>query len=142
LSQETELEAVQLTDVVSHTAKIVSSFVANNTIPPEGLPKVIESVFNAMSDLSEPNKIVERPKPAVDIKKSVLPDYIVCLEDGKRLTMLKRHLMASYRMTPDQYRARWGLPNTYPMVAPNYAKTRSELAKASGLGSNTQRTPA
>jgi predicted transcriptional regulator len=134
LSQTTEPTLLQSNDIIGYTAEIVSNFVANNTVAPEGLPKVIQDVYNAISNLGESKKPVAPPKPAVDVKKSVFPDYLVCLEDGKRLSMLKRHLMASYQMTPDQYRAKWGLPSTYPMVAPKYADTRSRLAKESGLG--------
>jgi predicted transcriptional regulator len=134
LSQTVEPAQLQSDDIIGYTAEIVSSFVANNTIATEGLPQVIQDVYRAISNLGEPEKLVEPPKPAVDVKKSVFPDYLVCLEDGKRLSMLKRHLMASYQMTPDQYRAKWALPSTYPMVAPNYAETRSRLARESGLG--------
>jgi predicted transcriptional regulator len=134
LSQTAEQILLQSNDIIAYTAEIVSSFVANNTIETEGLPKVIQDVYRAIFNLGEPEKPIAPSKPAVDVKKSVFPDYLVCLEDGKRMSMLKRHLMASYQMTPDQYRAKWGLPSTYPMVAPKYAETRSRLAKESGLG--------
>jgi predicted transcriptional regulator len=116
------------------TAHIVSSYVSRNQIELEDLPALVRSVWQALANLGKDTKESERPIPAVEIKKSVFPDYIVCLEDGMHLTMLKRHLMTSYNMTPDQYRAKWQLPPTYPMVAPNYAKQRSELAKQMGLG--------
>ena len=116
------------------TAQIVSAHVANNPVQPDALPALIQSVFKTLAgagkDTPEPVKL----EPAVPIKRSVFPDHIVCLEDGKKLKMLKRHLATSYAMTPQQYRERWGLPHDYPMVAPDYAKHRSALAKEIGLG--------
>jgi predicted transcriptional regulator len=116
------------------TAQIVSAHVANNPVQPDALPGLIQSVFKTLAgagkDTPEPVKL----EPAVPIKKSIFPDHIVCLEDGKKLKMLKRHLATSYNMTPQQYRERWGLPHDYPMVAPDYAKHRSALAKEIGLG--------
>jgi predicted transcriptional regulator len=111
---------------------------ANNTVPAIEIPALIERVYKSLSglgtDTPAPSNNSERPQPAVPIRKSVMPDYIICLEDGKKLKMLKRHLKTAYSMTPEQYRERWGLPSDYPMVAPNYAKTRSRLAKDIGLG--------
>jgi predicted transcriptional regulator len=122
-------------DLTELTVKIVSAYVSNNNLPVSEIPTVIRSVRDALTTANQPPaEPVEELKPAVPIKKSVTADYIVCLEDGKRLKMLKRHLMSSYNMTPDQYRAKWGLPTDYPMVAPNYAKSRSELALKLGLG--------
>ncbi len=123
--------------VLQFTAQIVSSHIAKNPLPPAAVPGLIQQVYQALTNVGQ--KIVAEVKlePAVPIKKSVFPDYIVCLEDGQKLKMLKRHLMSSYGMTPDIYRERWGLPYDYPMVAPNYAKHRSTLAKSIGLG----RTP-
>lgn len=126
-------------EVLTLTADIVSSHVANNTVAVSDLPSLIENVYAALSKLDgivEP----EKPKlePAVSIRASVKPDYIVCLEDGKKLKMLKRHLMTHYSMTPAEYRSKWGLPADYPMVAPNYALQRQQLAKKIGLG--TKRT--
>ncbi len=122
-------------DLTELTVKIVSAYVSNNNLPVSEIPTVIRSVRDALTTANQPPaEPTEELKPAVPIKKSVTADYIVCLEDGKRLKMLKRHLMSSYNMTPDQYRAKWSLPADYPMVAPNYAKSRSELALKLGLG--------
>jgi predicted transcriptional regulator len=125
--------------MLSLTAQIVASHVANNAIEPAALPSLIRDVFRALSTLgqaSAPAPAEKKPAPqaAVPWKKSVFPDYIICLEDGKKLKMLKRHLKTAYDLTPDAYRERWGLPAEYPMVAPNYAHHRSSLAKKSGLG--------
>jgi len=116
------------------TAEIVAAHVSNNTLPAADLPQLIAQVHASLSDTGRSVSIEERPAPAVPIKKSVMPDHIVCLEDGKKLKMLKRHLKTAYDLTPEQYRERWGLPADYPMVAPNYAKKRSALAKEIGLG--------
>jgi predicted transcriptional regulator len=116
------------------TTQIVSAHVSNNSIPAEGLPALIQSVFKTLGGTGVSGAPPEKPKPAVPVKSSVFPDYIVCLEDGKKLKMLKRHLATSYQLTPAQYRERWGLPASYPMVAPNYAARRSALAKNLGLG--------
>ena len=122
------------------TARIVSAHAANNEVKPDALSFVIRAVYEALSTIDKPPAAVpaERPAPFVPIRKSVFPDYIICLEDGKRLKMLKRHLATSYNLTPGEYREKWGLDKTYPMVAPNYAERRSELAKQIGLG--TRRT--
>jgi hypothetical protein len=117
------------------TAQIVAAYVGNNTVATTELSNVLATVFHGLSNLGA-GGMGERPEPAVSPKKSVFPDYIVCLEDGKKLKMLKRHLKTSYNMTPDQYRDRWSLPADYPMVAPNYAKQRSRLAKQIGLGTS------
>ncbi len=125
------------TDAVELAAQIVSAHVSNNTVEAAALPALIQEVYKALSGLKggvSEAAATEKPVPAVPIKKSVYPDYIVCLEDGKKLKMLKRHLQSSYNMTPDQYRERWGLPRDYPMVAPSYAERRSDLAKEIGLG--------
>ncbi|HLY55369.1 MAG TPA: MucR family transcriptional regulator [Stellaceae bacterium] len=118
------------------TAHIVGAYVANNSLSASALPELIRSVHSALSGLrvAPATEPVATQLPAVPVRKSVHPDYIVCLEDGKKLKMLKRHLMTAYGMTPDQYRAKWKLPDSYPMVAPNYASQRSTLAKAIGLG--------
>lgn len=113
---------------------IVAAYVANNTIPKENLPALIANIFQSLAQTGRQAAPVEELKPAVPIKRSVLPDHIVCLEDGKTFKSLKRHLMSRYNMTPQEYREKWGLPHDYPMVAPNYAQARSELAKRSGLG--------
>ncbi|MEM7743440.1 MAG: MucR family transcriptional regulator [Pseudomonadota bacterium] len=128
-------ENIDRADLLALTSDIVSAHVSNNSVPPGELPNLIETVFGTLSGLSSPQ---EEPKvelkPAVNPKKSVTDDYIICLEDGKQLKMLKRHLKTAYDMTPEEYRAKWGLPHDYPMVAPNYAKKRQELAKKIGLG--------
>jgi predicted transcriptional regulator len=116
------------------TAEIVSSHVSNNSTGPESLPDLIQSVFDKLTALTSDEPAPTELTPAVPIKKSVTDDYIVCLEDGKKLKMLKRHLMTAYDMTPEQYRAKWGLKADYPMVAPSYARKRQELAKKIGLG--------
>ncbi|MEO1328983.1 MAG: MucR family transcriptional regulator [Pseudomonadota bacterium] len=130
--------AADVTELLTLTSEIVSSHVSNNPVAQSDLPSLIKSVFDTLHDLSsdEPEQPVEELKPAVPIKKSVTDDYIVCLEDGKKLKMLKRHLKSAYNMTPEEYRARWGLPPEYPMVAPSYAQKRQELAKKIGLGRN------
>ncbi len=117
------------------TADIVSAHVSNNSVAPSELPGLITNVFNSLAGLGgAPAAPAEKPVPAVSIRSSIKQDHIVCLEDGKKLKMLKRHLMTHYGMTPDDYRAKWGLPNDYPMVAPDYAETRRKLALAIGLG--------
>src|ERR1700709_475448 len=122
-------------EILALTAEIVSAHVASNSVGPEALPDLIRDVYRAMTSLgATPALPTERPEPAVPVKKSVFPDYIVCLEDGKKLKMLKRHLMSAYNMTPDQYRERWTLGPEDPMVARNYAQHRSTLAKTIGLG--------
>ena len=122
-------------DLLMYTTEIVSAYFTNNTVASDDIPKVIENVFQSLSNVNAESSILaDRPQPAVPIKRSVTPDYIVCLEDGKKLKMLKRHLKTAYNMTPEEYRERWGLPADYPMVAPNYAARRSELAKDIGLG--------
>jgi predicted transcriptional regulator len=123
------------------TANIVTSFVANNKLTPEQLVDLIRAVHKTMGGLSQGNedKIQEKPKPAVPVNKSIHSDYIICLEDGKKLKMLKRYLRSTYNMSPDEYRRRWGLPADYPMVAPSYAAKRSEFAKRIGLGLGVRR---
>lgn len=121
-------------ELIHNTTKIVSSFVANNSLPASELPGLIKSVADTFRNLETTESVPEPKKPAVPVKKSVQPDYIICLEDGKKLKMLKRHLRTAYDMSPDEYRERWGLASNYPMVAPNYAKQRSKLAKKIGLG--------
>jgi predicted transcriptional regulator len=123
------------TDYLALAAQIVSAHVGHNATPAIELPALIQTVHAALTALGNAAAAeAPRAEPAVPIKKSVFPDYIVCLEDGKKLKMLKRHLQTAYGMTPDQYRTKWGLPATYPLVAPNYAEHRSALAKSIGLG--------
>jgi predicted transcriptional regulator len=118
----------------------VAAHLSNNNVPSAELPQLIREVYHALAMARTGGPApAARPEPAVSVKKSVTPDYIVCLEDGKKLKMLKRHLRTSYDMSPEQYRDRWNLPADYPMVAPNYAKQRSKLAKAIGLGTRPRR---
>ncbi|WP_341906756.1 MucR family transcriptional regulator [Sandarakinorhabdus limnophila] len=127
------------TELLALTADIVASHFAKNTVAPAEMPGVIESVYATLARLGTPVVVpVPKQEPAVSIRSSIKPDHIVCLEDGKKLKMLKRHLMTRYGMTPDDYRTKWGLPGDYPMVAPNYAEQRRTLAKSIGLG--TKRT--
>jgi len=122
------------TDVLELTAQIVSAHVSHNSVTPEGLPSLIQDVYRTLLGVGKEPARPARPEPAVPVKKSVFADHIVCLEDGKELKMLKRHLKTSFNLTPEQYRERWELPANYPMVAPNYARQRSNLAKKIGLG--------
>ena len=127
--------------LLSLTTEIVAAHVGNNTVPIADLSQLIEQVYKTLVNTgTEQPPAVERPQPATPIKKSVTPDYIVCLEDGKKLKMLKRHLKTAYNMTPEEYRERWQLPSDYPMVAPNYARQRSNLAKEIGLGTRARRS--
>jgi predicted transcriptional regulator len=124
-------------ELLALTAKIVSAHVSNNNVEAGQLPALIHNIFQTLAGIGNeppPPAAAERRQPAVPVKKSVFADHIVCLEDGKKLKMLKRHLKTAYDLTPDQYRERWGLPADYPMVAPNYASHRSNLAKKIGLG--------
>lgn len=138
---ENELEMHET--LITLTADIVAAHVSNNSVAVSDIPSLIENVHRALNGLSAGEVAVEAelPEPAVSIRASIKPDYIVCLEDGKKLKMLKRHLMTHYNMTPDEYRARWNLPADYPMVAPNYAATRRELAKKIGLGRKPGKRP-
>lgn len=122
-------------ELLQLTSEIVAAHVSNNSVPSSELSGLIEQVYRTLESVGktvEPEE--DKPIPAVPVKKSINPDYLVCLEDGKKLKMLKRHLKTAYDMTPDEYRERWGLPADYPMVAPNYARQRSKLAKDIGLG--------
>jgi predicted transcriptional regulator len=130
-----DTEDSNASDFLSITGQIVSAYFSNNAVPASEVPAMIKSVHNALSNLaSSGGEIVTSQKPAVPVKKSVTADYIVCLEDGKRLKMLKRYLRSNYKLTPEEYRAKWSLPRDYPMVAPNYAAQRSAFAKKIGLG--------
>ncbi len=124
------------TELVDMTADIVSAYVGNNIVGSAELPTLIQQVYSALQDAtrSEPEERSEPLKPAVNPKKSVFPDYIICLEDGKQFKSLKRHLRTHYDLSPEDYRDKWDLPKDYPMVAPNYAAARSQLAKNMGLG--------
>ena len=127
--------------LITLTADIVAAHVSNNSVAVNDLPQLIANVHGALAGLGGASNVPEaKPEPKVPIRSSIKPDYIVCLEDGKRLKMLKRHLMTHYSMTPDQYRQKWGLASDYPMVAPNYAEQRRMLAKAIGLGTKRRKT--
>jgi predicted transcriptional regulator len=123
------------------TADIVAAHVSNNSVAVNDLPNLIQNVHSALSSISSNGSAPEpKPEPKVSIRSSVKPDYIVCLEDGKKQKMLKRHLMTNHGMTPDEYRQKWGLAGDYPMVAPNYAEQRRTLAKSIGLGTKRRKT--
>lgn len=128
------MNEVNSNEILNLTTDIVTAHVSNNAVASDDVPAIIEAIYATLSRLSNPEKLAEKQEPAVSIRASIKPDYIVCLEDGKKLKMLKRHLMANYNMTPAEYRAKWNLPHDYPMVAPNYAAVRRKLAKAIGLG--------
>lgn len=124
-------------ELLRMAVEVVSAYVGNNTLPASQIPDVIQTVHASLAALDDGpsgDAKAEAQKPAVPIRKSVTPEHIVCLEDGKKLKMLKRHLRTNYNMTPDEYRAKWNLPPDYPMVAPDYARQRSEFAKKIGLG--------
>jgi predicted transcriptional regulator len=123
-------------ELIEMTTDIVSAYIGNNAIAAADLPSLIQSVHRALAEISsgEVTTSSEPQEPAVSVKKSITPDFLICLEDGRKFKSLKRHLRTKYDMSPDEYRAKWGLPRDYPMVAPNYAKARSELAKQMGLG--------
>ena len=127
--------------LITLTADIVAAHVSNNSVGVNDLPQLISNVHGALATLTGTSAAPEiRQEPKVSVRASIKPDYIVCLEDGKRLKMLKRHLMTHYQMTPDQYRRKWGLNTDYPMVAPNYAEQRRALAKSIGLGTKRRKT--
>lgn len=130
-----DLELNMKETLITLTSDIVAAHLSNNDVAVADVPGLITNVYTALANLGEAPVIEEaKPQPAVAIRNSVKPDYIVCLEDGKKLKMLKRYLRTNYNMTPEEYRARWGLPADYPMVAPNYAEKRRDLAKKIGLG--------
>ena len=130
-------------ELLRMTAEVVSAYVSNNTLATGQLGDVIQSVYNSLRGLE--GHVAEPPaeplRPAVPIRKSVTPEFLICLEDGKKFKSLKRHLRTKYNMSPEEYRAKWGLPKDYPMVAPNYAKARSDLAKQMGLGQGGRQAP-
>jgi predicted transcriptional regulator len=124
-------------DILLITSDIVSAYVANHQVAPESIPEIVNIVFQSLKAIRSGSHVApEGKQPAVPIAKSVTPDYIICLEDGKQLKMLKRHLRSAYNMSPEEYRRRWNLPPNYPMVAPNYAEVRSRYARDLGLGKN------
>lgn len=128
-------------NILELATEIVSAHVSNNQTDPALIPALIRDIYQALKTADQPQNEPEKLQPAVPVKRSVFPDYIVCLEDGKKLKMLKRHLQSAYGITPEQYRERWGLPADYPMVAPNYAERRSTLAREIGLGRKIHATP-
>ncbi|MEN8236341.1 MAG: MucR family transcriptional regulator [Pseudomonadota bacterium] len=131
---------VTTSELLSLTTEIVASYVSNSNVEAADLPTFVQKVYASLTDLATGKAYsASRPEPAVSIKKSIAEDYIICLEDGKKLKMLKRHLKSAYNMTPEQYRERWGLAPDYPMVAPSYARQRSELAKTIGLGTKRRK---
>ena len=130
-----DLEIEMKETLITLTSDIVAAHLSNNNVDVDTVPVLITKVYHALAGLGEqPVVVEERPEPAVSIRASIKPDYIVCLEDGKKLKMLKRYLRTNFNMTPEDYRALWGLPADYPMVAPNYAEKRRDLAKKIGLG--------
>ncbi len=143
MSDSSENPTIAHDKLLSMAAQIVAAYVSHNSLPAQQLPEIIQTVYGALNDqqngTATAQEVVreEAQKPAVPVRKSITPDYIVCLEDGKKLKMLKRHLRANYGMTPEEYRAKWGLAPDYPMVAPNYARQRSDFAKKIGLGRAT-----
>jgi len=130
-------------DILSLTADIAAAYVSNNSVAASEVPNVIQTIYRALGTLGKADlqPVAEARKPAVPIRKSITPDYLISLEDGKSYKSLKRHLRTEYNMSPDDYRAKWGLPKDYPMVAPDYAKARSELAKQMGLGQGGRQAP-
>jgi predicted transcriptional regulator len=136
-------EETPAAELLGLTAEIVAAHVSNNPVALADLPNLIQEVYRTLASVGQPvvKPQPDRPQPAVPIKKSITPDYLICLEDGKKLKMLKRHLQTSYGMTPEQYRERSGLGSDYPMVAPNYAQHRSSLAKKIGLGTKPRGRP-
>lgn len=136
-------DIIDPTETLALTADIVSAFVSNNSVPAEQLQDLLQSTFHTLNSLSGTTKEEEvQQKPAVPVKKSITDDYLICLEDGKKLKMLKRYLRTQYNLSPEEYRRKWNLPADYPMVAPNYAKRRSEFAKQIGLGTQGGRKAA
>src|SRR5262245_37643051 len=132
---ENTKEKTNAGDLLRMTAEVAAAYVGNNSLPAAQLPEVIRTIYSSISALDGGTPVgTNGAKPIVPVKKSIAPDYIICLEDGKKLKMLKRHLRTSYGMTPEEYRIKWGLPADYPMVAPNYAAQRSAFAKKIGLG--------
>ncbi|MFC3051172.1 MucR family transcriptional regulator [Kordiimonas pumila] len=131
---DNSLDLIPSNDMLGLAADIVTAYVSNNTVTSDELPEVIKTVYSTLYTLGTVTNVPETLKPAIPIKKSYTDDYIICLEDGKKLKMLKRYLRTHYDMTPEEYRARWDLPPDYPMVAPSYATKRSEFAKKIGLG--------
>jgi predicted transcriptional regulator len=142
MAQNSENQSFKSDDILRLATEIVAAYVSNNPLPVSEVPAMIKSVHSTLGGLggTSQGEVQTAQKPAVPIKRSVTPDHIICLEDGKKLKMLKRYLRSNYNMTPEEYRAKWGLPADYPMVAPNYAAQRSEFAKKIGLGRTASST--
>jgi predicted transcriptional regulator len=133
-------DKIEANELLALTTDIVAAHVSNNEVPVADLPNLINQVYGSLAQLGGAVPAAQdKPSPAVAVRKSVTPDFIICLEDGKKLKMLKRHIKTRYNLTPEEYREKWGLPADYPMVAPNYASQRSELAKKIGLGTKRSR---
>ncbi len=141
MSSESEAQELSSQDVLRLSAEIVAAFVSHNVLQPSSIAEVVRSVHDALTGLSQPAAVLpaQKQKPATPVSRSIQPDYIVCLEDGAKLKMLKRYLRSRYDMSPEEYRRKWGLPADYPMVAPNYAARRSDFAKKIGLGRGVRR---
>ncbi len=140
MSEQKTSSAAERADLLQMTSEMVAAYLGNHTVPAKDVPSVINQVFSTLEQLNGGGTKQTRAratKSAVPVKRSVTPEYLVCLEDGKKLKMLKRHLRTNYNMTPEEYRSKWGLPVDYPMVAPNYAAQRSAFAKKIGLGKNS-----
>ncbi|WP_169543553.1 MucR family transcriptional regulator [Sneathiella aquimaris] len=135
-------EKIEKMELLALTTDIVTSHLSRNTLETAEISSLIREVYSTLANVGTSEPISDRPQPAISIRKSIQPDYIVCLEDGKKLKMLKRHLKTAYNMTPEEYRQRWGLPSDYPMVAPNYANQRRNLAKKIGLGTRRKKAAA
>ena len=131
---EESVKPSSVNETLRMASEIVSAYVGNNSVPAAQIPELIQSVYRSLLGVGQPGTGEISPTPATSIKKSITPDFLICLEDGKKLKMLKRHLRTVYQMTPQEYRAKWHLPPDYPMVAPNYASQRSAFAKSIGLG--------
>lgn len=133
-------EKIEKLELLALTTDIVTSHLSRNTLETTEISGLIREVYSTLATVGTTEAVTDRPQPAISIRKSVQPDFIICLEDGKKLKMLKRHLKTAYNMTPEEYRQRWGLPSDYPMVAPNYASQRRNLAKKIGLGTKRKKT--
>ena len=135
-------DKIEKMELLALTTDIVTSHLSRNTMETSEISGLIREVYATLANVGTAEPVSDRPQPAISIRKSVQPDYIICLEDGKKLKMLKRHLKTAYNMTPEEYRQRWGLPSDYPMVAPNYASQRRNLAKKIGLGTKRKKAAA
>ena len=133
-------DKVEKMELLALTTDIVTSHLSRNAVEAGEISALIREIYSTLATVGTSEPVSDRPQPAISVRKSVQPDYIICLEDGKKLKMLKRHLKTAYNMTPEEYRQRWGLPSDYPMVAPNYANQRRTLAKKIGLGTRRKKT--